>query len=180
MTPLDGAVRYYDAVTAALKGYPAAIDPALIIAIILQESAGNPWAYNPEPRYRWFWNVRNDSPFRKINDIEIASKIPPNDFPCLIGDPDQEWWGQQASWGLMQVMGAAAREQHFRGPYLTELCHPYLNIEYGIKHWWNFASQFGRRSSEASLSRWNTGNDRDGRSYAKSVLDKLPAVQAAV
>ena len=177
-SPLHCAIRYYGAIQAALKGYPSSIDldPALLTAIILQESGGNPWAYNPEPKYRWFWNVKNDSVFRKVEDSEIASKTPPNDFPCLAGDPDQEWWGQQASWGLMQLMGAGAREEHFRGDFLTELCDPYVNIEFGIKHWWVYASQFGNRNKHDALLRWNGGN----LDYPDQVLEKALAVTAAL
>ena len=180
MNPAAQAVKWYGAVKNALKGYPSTLDAILIVAIIYQESGGNPWAYNPEPRYRWFWNVKIDAPFRAASPSEIASKTPPNDFPCLAGDSDQEWWGQQASWGLMQLMGAAAREQRFRGGYLTELCDPYVNIEFGVKHWWTFALQYGNRSKEEALSRWNTGNSEDGRGYASEVLEKAAIVKASL
>jgi len=178
-TPLTAAIRYYRDVQAAIKSYPASLelDPALIVAMIWQESSGNPWSYNPEPRYRWFWNVRNDSPFRKVADEEIASKTPPKDFPCLAGDTDQEWWAQQASWGLLQLMGAAAREQHFRGTFLTELSDPYVNLEFGIKHWWCYACQFGNRNKHDALQRYNGGGDP---LYADHVLEKVPAVIAAL
>src|SRR3990167_4673122 len=100
------------------------LDPALVRAVIAQESGWNPYAWNPEPRWRYFWNVETGSPFRPVRTVEIANAFPPKDFPCLKGDRDQEWWAQQASWGLMQIMGAVAREQGFRGPYLPELCAP--------------------------------------------------------
>ena len=98
------------------------VDDRLVRAVISVESGGDRWAWNPEPRYRWFWNVRTWQPFRPVTADEVKAKTPPPDFPTLAGDPDQEWWGQQASWGPMQVMGAVAREFGFRGRYLTELC----------------------------------------------------------
>jgi len=110
------------------------LDPTIVSALILIESSGNPWAWNPEPRYRYFWNVRTNRPFRKITEEEIKSEAAPMDFPTLKGDRDQEWWGQQASWGLMQVMGAVAREHGFNGKYLTQLCDSEMNIHYGCQH----------------------------------------------
>src|SRR3972149_8253567 len=107
------------------------LDPKLVTAIIVQESNWNPWAWNPEPRYRWFWDVRKNMPFRKVTDQEILNKFPPSDFSTLSGDRDQEWWAQQASWGLMQIMGAVARECGFRGPYLPAILDPFDNITYG-------------------------------------------------
>src|SRR5687767_808548 len=91
------------------------LDPRLLRAQVLQESGGNTWAYNPEQRYRYFWNVKLWKPFREVTDPECSSEFPPVDFPTLAGDRDQEWWAQQASWGLMQVMGAVAREHGLRG-----------------------------------------------------------------
>ena len=105
-----------------------ALPELLVIAVVEVESAGNSWAWNPEPRYRYLWDVKRGRPFRPLTEAERASEIPPDDFSCIAGDRDQEWWGQQASWGLMQVMGAVAREHGFRGPYLTELSVPELSI----------------------------------------------------
>lgn len=168
--------RWRDTVSAELRGSTCGenVRENLILAIIWQESEGNPWAYNPEPRYRWFWNVKKSEPFRKVSDVEIAAKKPPSDFPCRRGDPDQEWWGQQASWGLMQVMGAAAREQGFSGDYLPETCDPYTNIEFGIKHFWKYALRSGQESVEKGLLRWNGGGNPK---YPDEVLAKLAEIE---
>ena len=107
----------------------------LLAAVVEQESAGDPDAWNPEPRYRYFWNVRAGAPFRRISDLELSAKFPPKDFPALAGDPDQEWWAQQASWGLMQIMGAVAREHGYGAPFLPRLCSdPWANLEIGAAH----------------------------------------------
>ena len=90
------------------------LDADLITAMVRVESDGNPWAWNPEPSYRYLYDVRKQRPFRPLSVTEAITKRPPADFHALAGDPDQEWWGQQASWGLMQVMGALARELGFR------------------------------------------------------------------
>lgn len=113
----------------------SALDPDLVQALILKESGGDQSAWNPEPRYRYFWNVHTKAPFRMVTTAEIASEVPPADFPSLAGDPDQEWWAQQASWGLMQIMGAVAREHGYRAAYLTRLVsEPETNIAYGCVH----------------------------------------------
>lgn len=121
------------------------LDPVLVGALVHVESGLNPYAWNPEPRYRYLWDVRAHAPFRRLTLLEQETEIPPKDFNMLAGDRDQEWWAQQASWGLMQVMGALARELGFRGPYLTELVDPALNLSLGCEH-------LGR------LVRWAKGN----------------------
>jgi hypothetical protein len=140
------------------------VDPTVIVALIDVESDGNPYAWNPEPKYRYFWNVKTRAPFRKLTAEESANETPPKDFPCLAGDSDQEWWAQQASWGLMQVMGAVAREAGYQGPYLTRLCDPYLNLEFGIRH---FKSQldWAKGDTRAALAAYNGG--RAGNSPGK-------------
>jgi soluble lytic murein transglycosylase-like protein len=111
------------------------LDADLVEAMVVVESDGRAWAWNPEPHYRYLWNVRTQRPFRALGPGEASSKWPPADFPTIAGDRDQEWWGQQASWGLLQVMGAVARERGFRGLYLPELCDPVLNLDVGCRHY---------------------------------------------
>lgn len=154
--------------TIARLGYP--LDPALALAIVWQESEGVPYKWNPEPRYRWIWNVKENAPFRQMTSAEIASEVPPGDFPALAGDRDQEWWGQQVSWGLTQIMGAAAREEGFKGGWLPELIFdPYLNLEFGIKHLWRYAFQKGNRLTVDALLRYNGGGNAK---YPSEVLHK--------
>lgn len=123
----------------------AGLDYRLVAALISVESGFNAYAWNPEPQYRYFWNVKTNAPFRFVTQQESMAEIPPQDFPCLAGDPDQEWWGQQASWGLMQVMGALGRELGYKGPYLPGLCDPALNLSLGCSHL-------------ARLLKWANGN----------------------
>lgn len=133
----------------------------LVAAIIAQESAGKPWAWNPEPRYRYFWDVRARTPFRLVTTAEIASQFPPADFPALAGDRDQEWWAQQASWGLMQVMGAVAREHGYPGPYLTELCDPQVGVDYGCRHLSRLAQRhLDRVGWPGVIAAYNAGSPR--------------------
>ena len=172
------------------------LDADLVAALVEKESSGNPWAWNPEPRYRWFWNVRTGTAFRKVHDTEVNLEIAPPDFPSIAGDRDQEWWAQQASWGLLQVMGAVARERGFDGPYLTALCDPVINLEIGCRHLAHLTGYMNRRykglsSSQDGAVRFSVlaaynggiaGNTPDGgtvrnRAYAQDVLDRYARIR---
>lgn len=127
----------------------------LIAAICAKESSFHPGAWRPEPVYRFLWNVAKGEPFRRLTPAEIASETPPSDFPKLGGPSAQEWWGQQASWGLMQVMGANAREHGFRGVYFTDLCDPEIGLEFGCRF---MARLLARNPVEDALSAYNAGS----------------------
>lgn len=123
------------------------LDPKVLSAQVQVESGTNTFAWNPEPQYKYLVDVRTGKPFRALSNDEISSETPPSDFPFLAGDRDQEWWGQQASWGLLQIMGAVAREHGFKGPYLVELCDPEQGLLWGCTHL-------------AGLVQWAHGNIR--------------------
>ena len=150
------------------------LDHRLVLAIIWKESTGNPWAYRPENAYRWLWDIKKDAPIRELTPAEIVNAAPPGDFAFYAGSAAQEWACQRSSWGLMQIMGATAREQGFRGNYLTELCDPWVNIEYGLKHLWNYAFQKGNRSTVDALQRYNGGGNKD---YAGDVIGKRTVIE---
>ena len=150
------------------------LDRHLAEAVVIVESAGNPYAWNPEPRYRWLWDVRKNEPFRDLTSAEIASRIPPADFGTIAGDRDQEWWGQAASWGLMQLMGALARELRFRGPYLTELTRVDLNLRLGCRHLADLVlwAQGDLRRAAAAYNAGRGGwASAAGQAYADKVLN---------
>ncbi len=119
--------------------------PLVIVrGVIETESGWDVWAWNPEPKWRWFWDVRRNKAFRAVSNAEIASETPPEDFhaACAGVDPDAEWWGQQASWGLMQPMGAVARERGFAGKFLNALHDPAINLDIGCKHLAAYAKRY--------------------------------------
>ena len=110
------------------------LSAALVRGVALMESSGDTWAFNPEPEYRYLWDLHLHKPFRRLTSTELACKTPPADFTALPGIPiDAEWWGQQTSWGLMQVMGGVAREHGFRGRFLSALCDPALGLDFGCR-----------------------------------------------
>lgn len=159
--------------TAARHG----LSPLLVSAVVQVESTGNPYAWNPEPHYRWFWNVRTNQPFRTLTRAEIEAETPPVDFPCLAGDRDQEWWAQQASWGLMQVMGAVARELGFNRKYLTQLTDPEDSLEYGCRKLLQLKGRYFEAHGWAGvIAAYNAGSPRAntaGRFENQSYVDKV-------
>jgi hypothetical protein len=119
------------------------LDFNLIYAVIVVESNRNPFAWRAEPHYRYLWDVREHRPFRLLTQDEIRGDAAPADFPFLreVNSRNTEWWGQQASWGLMQVMGAVARELGFVYEF-PALCNPENGIHYGCKHLANLRDRF--------------------------------------
>jgi hypothetical protein len=83
------------------------LDPALVCAVIEQESSGNTWAI------RW----------------EAAFYVK---YILKLGLESTEGTARAISWGLMQVMGEVARENGWTGP-LPALCDPNTGIEIGCK-----------------------------------------------
>lgn len=84
------------------------IPPAMLCAIIEIESGWDPWAVRHEPGYKYL----------------VAYKH------ALVTD-DTERIMQQTSWGLMQLLGATARELGYVEPYLSGLCLPQTNLRWG-------------------------------------------------
>lgn len=132
----------------------------LVMAVVHVESAGNPWAWNPEPHYRYLVDANTGQPFRRLTADEIRSESPPTDFPSCPGiadDRDAEWWGQQASWGLMQVMGAVAREYGYRD-WHPRLCEVDTGLKYGCLHLSALRDRHHARHGWAGvLAAYNTG-----------------------
>lgn len=150
---------------------------SVVRAVCYVESRFNTWAWNPEPQYRYLWDVRRKAPFRALTAAEILAERPPSDFHSLAADADQEWWGQQASWGLMQVMGGVAREYGFTGPYLTELLDPAVGLDVGCRVL-NERMSWSGLDLAAALASYNGGkggNQPGGRLRNQPYVDKVMA-----
>ena len=102
----------------------------LVQAICQVESSLNPWAMRYEPNYRWFVG-RSDA----MSATEKA--------------------GQQISWGLMQVMGAVAREHGFTG-WFPQLCEPVVGLRYGLRHLLRFHDRY--QSWHDAIASYNAGS----------------------
>jgi soluble lytic murein transglycosylase-like protein len=139
-----------------------ALDPALVCAVVEQESAWDAHAIRYEPGFR-------------------ARYVAP------LGLPPTEEVARSISWGLMQVMGQVAREHGFSGKFLSALCDPAAGLDIGCAV---LAAKLAIRSgspsraasgSEGSLSvgatditraleLWNGGANAD---YAPQVLARM-------
>lgn len=123
-----------------------ALWPEVVCAIVEQESSWNPWALRYEPAFY---------------DRYIAPQLARGN----IADPTESH-ARAFSWGLMQVMGQAAREHGFNAASLAALCDPAAGIEVGCRV---FAAKLA--AAEGNVARalllWNGGGDRE---YPSSVL----------
>lgn len=115
------------------------LDPLLIGAICQAESGGQQWATRYEPGYRWLFKVEQCA---KLAHTSIHT----------------EEAFQKVSWGVMQVMGAVARELGFQSA-LPKLCVLSLGVEYGCKHFKNLFLRF--KTVEGAIAAYNAGSPRD-------------------
>jgi soluble lytic murein transglycosylase-like protein len=121
-----------------------ALDPALVCAVVEQESAWDPHAIRYEPAFR----MRYVAPLGLSPTEEIARSI---------------------SWGLMQVMGQLARERGFTGRFLSALCDPAAGLDIGSAI---LASKLAAAGGEVAqaLALWNGGASA---TYAPDVLARI-------
>lgn len=119
------------------------LDPALVCAVIDQESSWDPFAIRYEPAFR----TRYVAPLGLPATEEIARSI---------------------SWGLMQVMGQVAREHGYGGRFVTGLCDPATGVQVGCLV---LASKLSAAHGdvERALELWNGGSNPN---YAVQVLEK--------
>jgi soluble lytic murein transglycosylase-like protein len=122
-----------------------ALDPALVCAVIEQESAWDPWAVRYEPGFL----------SRYVAPLYTAGKLSAT-----------EAYTRSMSWGLMQVMGQVAREFGFEEPSLAELCDAATGVEFGCRI---LAARIARAKGDvsAALQAWNGGANPN---YAEEVL----------
>jgi soluble lytic murein transglycosylase-like protein len=121
-----------------------ALDPALVCAIVEQESSWDTHAIRYEPAFR----AHYVAPLGLTPTEEVARSI---------------------SWGLMQVMGQSARERGFNGKFLSALCDPPDGLAIGCTV---FAAKLAQASGDIprALALWNGGSNP---TYASEVLARL-------
>lgn len=121
-----------------------ALDPALVCAVIEQESSWDTHAIRYEPAFRVH-------------------------YVAPLGLPPTEEVARSISWGLMQVMGQVAREHGFTGKFLSALCDPPAGLDVGCVV---LAAKIKAASGEIprALQLWNGGANAD---YAPQVLARV-------
>jgi soluble lytic murein transglycosylase-like protein len=124
------------------------LDPALVCAVVEQESAWDPHAIRYEPEFR----TRYVSPLGLPATEEVARSI---------------------SWGLMQVMGQVAREHGFSGKFLAALCDPGTGLDIGCTV---LASKIDSAAGVVAraLKLWNGGANPN---YPAQVFERLARYQ---
>lgn len=160
-TGIETILRHY-AVKHDLPGH-------LVVAMARVESSLNTWAHRAEPSYRWLWDTRRHVAYRPSLQ-QAAAKLPPTGFPAPAGiSPLSEWQAQQASWGLMQVMGATARELGLTGP-IPQLLDPTMGADFGCRYLATLRRRFlidhGWRGV---VQAYNTGHPNSANDYPKKV-----------
>lgn len=125
-----------------------ALDPALVCAVIEQESAWSPWAMRYEPLF-------------------FAKYVAPLYTNNKIGAT--EAYARGFSWGLMQVMGQTARELGLTTAHLSALCDPVINLTVGCKLL-KKKLESAKGELHKALQSWNGGANPD---YAEEVLARL-------
>lgn len=133
----------------------------LVYAICQIESSLNPAATRHEPHYRWL-----------VGDNEAMSPTERQD--------------QMTSWGLMQVMGAVARELGHQGP-LSDLLNPPTGLFYGCLHLRRFRAKYDLWPDV--IAAYNAGSPRRiagqigpyvNQSYVDKVLHAWNSLEAAI
>jgi len=124
----------------------AGLDPALVCAVIEQESSWEPMSWRYEPAF-----------YQK--------------YIVPMGLHDQvEAFMRSTSWGLMQVMGEVAREQHFSNALLSDLCDPKLGVEQGLQHLKRMIAISPPGDIHTALQHWNGGGNPN---YAAEVMARM-------
>jgi len=122
------------------------LNPALVCAVIEQESGWNPWAMRFEPAFER----------RYIH-------------PALPLAPSTEELSLAISWGLMQVMGETAREHGFTSRFLNALCDPGIGVSVGCTVLSGKLDK-AKGGIRKGLLSWNGGANND---YAEQVLARI-------
>jgi soluble lytic murein transglycosylase-like protein len=124
------------------------LEPALVCAVVEQESGWNTWAMRYEPAF-------------------FAKYVAPLYTNNKVGAT--EAYARGISWGLMQVMGQTAREKGASSPFLSTLCEPSVGLAIGCRVLRQKIEAAGGDVARGLLA-WNGGGNPD---YANEVLARV-------
>lgn len=144
----------------------------ILVGMAMTESSGQWGLTRHEPAYRYLWDIRENKPFRKLTSAEAHSATPPEDFPAPENSTAlEEWENQRTSFGVLQVMGAVARELGYIGD-LNDLRY-HDGIVMGARHFKDLYKRFfADQGIEGVVEAYNRGRpDPDSTTpYAHKVL----------
>lgn len=130
------------------------IESNLIAAIIMTESSGLPLISRYEPHYQWLFA--------------------PERFAGRLGQTKEtEVIQQKTSYGLMQIMGATARELGHE-TYLPELYDIETNLEFGCKYLKKQLTRY--KSVKSAIAAYNAGSlrtNKEGQIVNQAYIDKV-------
>lgn len=141
----------FDSKLMAMAGRAAeteGLDPAVVCAVVEQESGWNTWALRYEPLF-------------------FAKYVAPLYTNNKVGAT--EAYARGFSWGLMQVMGQTAREMGLNSLHLSTLCDPAVGLATGCKILRRKLDAAGGDLHKALLA-WNGGGNPD---YADEVVARV-------
>ena len=148
--------RIKKAIATGTKDLQDPPDSDLIHAIILTESAGDPLAMRYEPGFRW--TVQDPDGRPRTCTVKTEERL------------------QMFSFGLMQIMGATARDLGFKG-WLSELLDPKVNIKYGTLLLISLSKRYQGddiiASYNAGSPRFTTSGDYVNQEYVDKVKEKI-------
>jgi soluble lytic murein transglycosylase-like protein len=124
------------------------LDPAVVCAVVEQESNWNTWAMRYEPLF-------------------FAKYVAPLYTNNKVGATEAHARG--FSWGLMQVMGQTAREMGVNSLHLSTLCDPAVGLAVGCKVLRKKLEGVGGDLRKGLLA-WNGGGNPD---YADEVMGRM-------
>lgn len=132
-----------------------------LVAQVERESSGNPLAMRWEPGYRWFY--------------------PPGTIPS----DEQEKLFQMTSWGLLQIMGATARELGYREPATLWpssplKLDPVTALDLGCVYLKKMLTRWGGATRDG-LSAYNAGHPTANNygNYVEPILERADALKEA-
>lgn len=152
--PVSPTARTRKYISDAIRREAAAagVSEVLVACIIRQESEGNIWAERGEDKY-YRENLAH------ITDrSQLKGYVPKTNPPTL----HTERSARARSYGLMQLLGATARDEGFAGKFLTELCDVDTNLKVGC----GYLAKCMKRAADRAAA----GRLREGRSIREQAL----------
>jgi soluble lytic murein transglycosylase-like protein len=141
---------------ARIRAVQFGLEPALVCAVIEQESSWQPWAIRFEPGFR----EKYVEPLRRAHQLKTFG-----------ASAETESVLRSCSFGLMQTMGQVAREEGLEIAFLSELCNPERGLEVGCSHL-AMKLELAKGDVEKALLLWNGGANP---AYSREVLARIPS-----